>query len=76
MPQFIFDRHHGANVFLSHYHYLNQLHNAFKTDWTRRHATPFAEFSTEDIHFVGRTQEFVKERRKSLPFSKPLQQEA
>jgi hypothetical protein len=66
MPKFIFERHHGANVFLSHYHYLNQLHNAFDADWKRRHATPFVDFSTEDIHFLQRSQEFRKDRRKSI----------
>jgi len=62
MPVFIYDRHHAANVFLAHYHYRTQPCDPFKVDWTRRHATPFADMSTGDINFLQRTKQLIAER--------------
>ena len=64
MPEFISDRHHAANVFLSHYHYRTQPCDPFKVDWRRRQATPFAEMKTDEIHFLKKTAELVEQRSK------------
>jgi hypothetical protein len=63
MPAFITERHHAANVFLSHYHYRTQPCDPFKQNWKRRHATPFPEMTTAEIQFLMRTRELVQERR-------------
>src|SRR5215469_6241110 len=68
MPEFISDRHHAANVFLSHYHYRTQPCDPFKVDWRRRQATPFAEMKTNEIHFLKRTAELVEQRSKCENF--------
>ncbi|KAK0725842.1 hypothetical protein B0H67DRAFT_571698 [Lasiosphaeris hirsuta] len=60
-PSFILDRHNAANVFLSHYHYRTAHCNPFKIDWKRRHATPFADMSTEDIIFLQKTAGLLEE---------------
>lgn len=65
MPTFIADRHHSANVFLSHYHYCTKPCNPFKLDWRKRQNTPFAEMTTNEIDFLLKTSELVKERSKS-----------
>ncbi|KAK5662535.1 hypothetical protein OQA88_8447 [Cercophora sp. LCS_1] len=61
-PSFIQDRHHSANVFLSHYHYRTESCNPFKMDWKRRHATPFANMSTQDVIFLQKTQKLLEEK--------------
>jgi hypothetical protein len=61
-PSFIQERHHAANVFLSHYHYRTESANPFKQDWRRRHATPFSHMTVDEIHFLERTKLLVKER--------------
>lgn len=68
MPEFISERHHAANVFLSHYHYRTQPCDPFKVDWRRRQATPFAEMKTDEIHFLKRTAELVEQRSKCENF--------
>jgi len=62
IPNFIADRHHSANVFLSHYHYRTESSNPFKQDWRRRHMTPFSYMSVDDIQFLERTKVLLKER--------------
>ncbi|KAK0736477.1 hypothetical protein B0T21DRAFT_288897 [Apiosordaria backusii] len=62
IPNFIEERHHSANVFLSHYHYRTESFNPFKQDWKRRHATPFAHMSVDEIQFLERTKALMKER--------------
>lgn len=62
-PMFISERHHSANVFLSHYHYCTKPCNPFNLDWKRRQATPFAEMTTDEIDFILSTTEMVKERK-------------
>jgi hypothetical protein len=61
MPTFIQERHHAANVFLSHYHYRTQPCDPFKLDWQKRHRTPFADMTTNEIHFLMRTKELVEQ---------------
>ena len=70
MPVFVSERHHAANVFLSHYHYRTQPCDPFKVDWRRRQATPFAEMTPNEIHFLKRTAELVEERSKFGHFRK------
>ncbi|KAK3364552.1 hypothetical protein B0T25DRAFT_443157 [Lasiosphaeria hispida] len=65
-PSFIQERHNSANVFLSHYHYRTAHCNPFKIDWKRRHATPFADMSTEDIIFLQKTTKLLEEPTESL----------
>jgi hypothetical protein len=64
MPNFISERHHSANVYLSHYHYCTKPCNPFNVDWRKRQTTPFADMTTDEIHFLMKTSEMVKERRK------------
>jgi hypothetical protein len=64
MPAFVAERHHAANVFLSHYHYRTQSCDPFKLDWRRRQTTPFAEMTPNEIHFLMRTKALVEKRRK------------
>jgi len=66
IPTFIWELHHGANVFLSHYHYSTQPCNPFHLNWKRRQATPFAELTTEEIHFLIQTSEMVKDRAEKI----------
>ncbi|KAG7290159.1 hypothetical protein NEMBOFW57_000156 [Staphylotrichum longicolle] len=62
IPNFISERHHSANVFLSHFHYRTESCNPFKQDWKRRHMTPFSYMSVDDIQFLERTKVLLKER--------------
>lgn len=62
IPNFISERHHGANVFLSHYHYRTQPCNPFELDWKQRHKTPFADFTTDEILFLKKTKKMMEER--------------
>lgn len=62
IPTFISDLHHGANVFLLHYHYCTRPFNPFTMDWKRRHVTPFADMPTEDIHFLLKSRDMIQER--------------
>lgn len=62
IPNFIQERHHSANVFLAHYHYRTESANPFVQDWRRRHTTPFAHMSTEEIHFLEHTKLVIKEK--------------
>lgn len=62
MPTFISELHHGANVFLSHYRYCTQPCDPFTLQWSKRESTPFAEIAIDEIHFLVRTSELVKER--------------
>ncbi|KAF8859195.1 hypothetical protein BDZ45DRAFT_367421 [Acephala macrosclerotiorum] len=64
MPNFISERHHSSNVFLSHYHYCTKPCNPFNIDWRKRQTTPFAEMTTDEIDFLLRTSEMVKDRNK------------
>src|SRR5450756_2698382 len=66
MPAFISELHHGSNVFLAHYHYCTKPCDPFTMDWRRRQSTPFAEMTTNEIHFLIRTSSLVKERSKCL----------
>ena len=66
MPKFISERHHSANVFLSHYHYCTKPCNPFHLDWKRRQTTPFAEMTTDEIDFILSTSEMVKDRSKAF----------
>jgi hypothetical protein len=66
IPTFISELHHGANVFLSHYHYSTQPCNPFHLNWKRRQATPFAELTTEEIHFLIQTSETIKDRAEKI----------
>jgi len=61
MPNFISERHHSANVYLSHYHYCTNSCNPFKIDWRKRQTTPFAEMTTDEILFLKKTSEMVKD---------------
>ncbi|KAK0721756.1 hypothetical protein B0T26DRAFT_700214 [Lasiosphaeria miniovina] len=62
IPNFIQERHHSANVFLSHYHYRTESANPFIQDWKRRHATPFSHTSVDEIHFLEQTKAMVRDR--------------
>jgi hypothetical protein len=64
MPGYIQERHHAANVYLSHYHYRTQPCNPFKLDWRNRHTTPFANMTPTEIQFLLRTKELVEESGK------------
>ncbi|KAN0095460.1 hypothetical protein V8E51_016171 [Hyaloscypha variabilis] len=63
MPAFISERHHAANVFLAHYHYCTKPCNPFLQDWKRRQTTPFAEMTTDEIDFILRTSDMVKDKQ-------------
>jgi hypothetical protein len=63
MPTFVTERHHAANVFLSHYHYRTQPCNPFKLDWKRRQSTPFADMAPSEMQFLWRTKDLVEKRR-------------
>lgn len=63
MPTFVTERHHAANVFLSHYHYRTQPCNPFKLDWKRRQVTPFADMSPSEMQFLWKTKDLVEKRR-------------
>ncbi|KAK0642135.1 hypothetical protein B0T16DRAFT_421071 [Cercophora newfieldiana] len=73
LPNFIEQRHHTANVFLSHYHYRTESANTFAQDWRRRHATQFAHMSVEEIHFLDQTKLMVKEREQIIKTNAELQ---
>ncbi|KAL2123770.1 hypothetical protein VTJ04DRAFT_135 [Mycothermus thermophilus] len=64
MPNFISEHHHSANVILSHYHYRTESCNPFKQDWRQRHRTPFAHLSPQDIQFLERTKDLLKEKQR------------
>ncbi|KAK4446912.1 cutinase transcription factor 1 beta [Podospora aff. communis PSN243] len=66
IPNFIQERHHTANVFLSHYHYRTESANPFVQDWRKRHATPFSHMSVDEIHFLEKTKRMVKEREQII----------
>jgi len=66
MPNFIYERHHSANVYLSHYHYCTKPCNPFNVDWRNRQTTPFADMTTDEIHFLMKTSEMVKERQDKI----------
>lgn len=70
IPNFIQERHHGANVFLSHYHYRTESANPFNQDWKRRHSTPFSHMSVDEIHFLERTKAMLKEREAVIQVNK------
>jgi hypothetical protein len=59
MPAFIQERHHAANVFLSHYHYRTQPCDPFKLDWNKRHRTPFADLTPLELRFIMKTKDLV-----------------
>ncbi len=69
MPNFISERHHSANVFLSHYHYCTEPCNPFKIDWRKRNTNLFSEMTTDEIHFLLKTVEIVEERSKTADHS-------
>jgi hypothetical protein len=64
MPNFIVERHHAANVFLSHYHYRTQPCNPFHVDWRKRYSTPFSDMTPNEIQFLVRTKELVELKSK------------
>ncbi|KAH6627534.1 hypothetical protein F5144DRAFT_652459 [Chaetomium tenue] len=66
IPNFIAERHHSANVFLSHYHYRTESTNPFKQDWKKRHLTPFSYMSVDDIQFLERTKVLLEEREEVI----------
>jgi hypothetical protein len=70
IPTFIEQRHHSANVFLSHYHYRTESSNPFHQDWKKRYATPFSHMSADDIHFLERTKTLLKEREDIIKVNK------
>jgi hypothetical protein len=72
MPNFISERHHSANVYLSHYHYCTKPCNPFNIDWRKRQTTPFAEMTTDEIHFLKKTSEMVKERQDKIRITHEL----
>ncbi|KAF2092916.1 hypothetical protein NA57DRAFT_49246 [Rhizodiscina lignyota] len=72
MPAFVQERHHAANVFLSHYHYRTQPCDPFKLDWRRRHATPFAAMSEKEVMFLMRTKELVEQKRDDFRIAKDI----
>jgi hypothetical protein len=59
--------HHGANVLLAHFHYYNKNLDPFSLDWKNRQNTPLAELTAEQVRFIIRTSELVKERGKLPP---------
>ena len=64
MPDFISERHHSANVYLSHYHYCTSAHNPFASinNWDKRETTHFADMSPAEFHFLRRTAKMLEER--------------
>jgi len=72
IPNFIAERHHSANVFLSHYHYRTESSNPFKQDWKRRHMTPFSYMSVDDIQFLERTKVLLKEREDVIKINREM----
>jgi hypothetical protein len=64
MPVFVSERHHAANVFLSHYHYRTQPCNPFNQNWRKRHMTAFAEMTTNEIQFLARTKDLIEQKSK------------
>jgi hypothetical protein len=64
MPMFISERHQAANVFLAHYHYCTKPCSPFFLDWKKRQQTPFSEMTTDEIDFVLRTSDMVKDKSK------------
>jgi hypothetical protein len=71
IPTFIAERHHGANVFLSYYHYCTKPCDPFTIDkaWCERHKTPFPEMTPDEFDFVLRTKDMVKERSKAIDYN-------
>ena len=67
MPDFISERHHSANVYLSHYHYCTSAHNPFAAinNWDKRETTHFADMSPAEFHFLRRTAKMLEERGQS-----------
>ncbi|PMD55147.1 uncharacterized protein K444DRAFT_538366 [Hyaloscypha bicolor E] len=63
MPMFISERHQAANVFLAHYHYCTKPCSPFLLDWKKRQQTPFSEMTTDEIDFVLRTSDMVKDKK-------------
>ncbi|KAH8883017.1 hypothetical protein GQ53DRAFT_664708 [Thozetella sp. PMI_491] len=66
IPTFIDERHHAANVYLSHFHYCNQLCNPFTLDWKNRQSTPFADITPEEILFIEATKKIVKKKQEEF----------
>jgi hypothetical protein len=56
IPNYIADRHHSANVYLSHYHYITQPCNPFEVDWKKRQTTPFGDMTPEEVLFLKKTK--------------------
>ncbi|KAK2772710.1 hypothetical protein FQN53_004457 [Emmonsiellopsis sp. PD_33] len=72
IPTMISELHHGANVFLGHYHYATAPCNPFGLDWKRRHTTPFAHLAPDEIHFLIETKNMVKEREDIFKTTKDI----
>jgi hypothetical protein len=73
MPNFVAERHHSANVFLSHYHYCTKPCDPFKIDWRKRQSNPYAEMTPKEIDFLLTTSEMVKARSKIVDYIQCLQ---
>jgi len=71
-PQFIQERQTSANIFLSYYHYRTEQCNPFKIDWKKRHTTPFADMTTQDVIFLQKTAALLddKDRAESIRVTK------
>ncbi|KAG9233443.1 hypothetical protein BJ875DRAFT_378620 [Amylocarpus encephaloides] len=72
MPNFMSERHHSANVFLSHYHYCTKPCSPFTVDWRTRQTTPFAEMTTDEILFLIKTSDMVKERQDRIRIAREI----
>lgn len=62
IPTFISELHRGANVLLCYYHHCTKPCSPFTMDWKRRHETPFADATAEEIHFLLKSKEMIQER--------------
>ncbi|KAK2803707.1 hypothetical protein FQN50_006925 [Emmonsiellopsis sp. PD_5] len=72
IPTMISELHHGANVFLGHYHYATAPCNPFSLDWKKRHTTPFAHLTPDEIHFLIETKNMVKGREDIFKTTKDI----
>lgn len=67
LPVLVEGLHHGANVLLAHFHYRTEDFWPFSLDWKNRENHALSELTAEQVRFIIRTSELVKQRGWSRP---------
>jgi hypothetical protein len=61
---FVEELHTGSNIMLAHFHYMNKGSLPFTMDWTIERNVQQAGFSPEQLEFLTKTAQLVKEKCK------------